>query len=71
MEAYVKFFLLRVFLIWRNLKLYEVKFNLLCKSEKKILMLGIWVLKKKYMHKEHDYGGGQSSRRCRLLGAER
>lgn len=46
MEAYVKIFLLRVFLIWRNLKLYEVKFNLLCKSEKKILMLGIWVLKK-------------------------
>lgn len=71
MEAYVKFFLLCVFLIWRNLKLYEVKFDLLCKSEKKKFNVGNLSLKKKYMHKEHDFGGDQSSRRCRLLGAER
>lgn len=46
MEAYVKMFLLCVFLIWRNLKLYEVKFNLLCKSEKKNFNVGNLSLKK-------------------------
>lgn len=46
MEAYVKMFLLCVFLIWRNLKLYEVKFNLLCKGEKKTFNVGNLSLKK-------------------------